>query len=196
MYENSGIAVRNGPEQVYENLRRAQSDIGLGLNLQLLTERREGHRAVYAFRHSLTREAFSDELVGPDRQRAHRDIADAIAHVHRDSLAPVSGLLADHYAEAGEVALAVEYGLRAARTAVASYAHEEGARRYEEILRLIGRESADRLLWLLEAAEAVAESPDHGLAAAFATEARDTARERSDAVAEGRALAALSRLAW
>ena len=170
--------------------------IAEGLRLQLLAERREAHRSVYAFRHALTREAFGDELVGPDRQKVHRRMAEAIARVHAGDLDSVAAELTDHYGAAGDVARAIDFGMRAARRAVSSFACDEACRRYDQTLRLVPPEADKRLAWLLEAAETTVEGLDLRLAAAFASDARDTARHRSDPVAEARALGTLARVAW
>ena len=167
-----------------------------GLRLQLLTERRDGPRVTYAFRHALTREAFADDLVGPHRQRGHLRIAEALVAVHANDLDAVTTELADHYAEAGETQLAIEFGIRAARRAVASFALDEAARRYDRTFRLFQPASVERLSLLLEASDALIESPSRRLAVAFAKQARDLARSGSNPVAEGRALSALSRDAW
>jgi predicted ATPase len=149
-----------------------------GLRLQLLAERRDGRRTVYAFRHALTREAFADDVVGPDRRRAHQRIAEALVEVHAGDLDAVAAELADHYAESGETSLAIEFGIRAARVAVASLALDEAARRYDRTQRLMPPDSPERLSLLLEAADVIVESPQQRrLAAAFANEA--TRRNRA-----------------
>ena len=168
-----------------------------GLGLQLLVERRDGPRTIYAFRHALTREAIVDDLIGPDRQGLHRRLAEALATAHADDLDLVAAELADHFARAGELGLAMEFAIRAARRAAASYALEEAARRYDSALRLLSKNADERLPLLLEAAGALVELPDRRLAVAFATEARQIARARSDPLSEARALAgALRRAAW
>src|SRR5579875_2257103 len=96
-----------------------------GLQLQLLAELRDGPRTTYKFRHALTREALADELVGPDRQHAHRRVAEAMVTVHAPALDAVAAQLADHYEAAGEMGDAIAFGLRAARSAAAGSALEE-----------------------------------------------------------------------
>lgn len=167
-----------------------------GLRLQLLTERRDGPRTVYAFRHALTREAFADEMVGPVRERAHARLAAAITAVHALDLDAFAAQLADHYRHAGEVTQAVVYGSRAARRAASFFALEEAGRQYERALHLLGHDASERLPLLLEAAEVLIDAPDRRLAVAFAGEARDVARERSDLVAEARALDVLEGDLW
>ena len=167
-----------------------------GIRLQLLAEHRDRAEGRYAFRHALTREALGDEIVGPSRQRAHHRLADAIATVHATDLDAVASELADHYAEAGEREEAVEFGLRAARRAAASLAFEEAGRRYERTLRFVTKDGDERLELLVEAATALSAAFNRRMSVAFATEARNLARERSDRIAEARAIRVLDIDAW
>ena len=170
--------------------------VSAGLRLQLLVERREGPLSFYAFRHALTREALADELVGPDRQRSHLRIADAMRKLHDEDLDAVAAELADHYAEAADTRQAVEFAIRAARFACTSYAWDEAGRRYDDALRLMERDSAQRLALLLEAAEAIVDGPDPKLVTALTTEAAELARGKGDPLSEGRALNTLQRKLW
>jgi len=167
-----------------------------GLNLQLLVERRDDAAPRYAFRHALTREALADELVGPDRQHAHQRIAQALAIVHRDDLDPVCAQMADHFSEVGDVAQSVEFNLRAARYAVASFALEEAARRFEWALRHVPDSAPTRLDLLIEAANALIELPERRWAVAFANEALDVARRAGRPRDEVHALEVLGRDAY
>lgn len=170
--------------------------VGDGLRLQLLVERREGRVTTYGFRHALTREALADELVGPERQRAHQRVADSMRAVHLDDLDAVAAELAEHYAEAGDAAAAVEFGARAARLAAASFAMQEAGKQYERTLRLMESESAERLKVLLEAADALMNGPDPQLVLSFSAEAERLARQLGDPVSEGLALTYQQRLMW
>lgn len=157
-----------------------EAAIAAGIEQQLLVERRERGSDFYAFRHALTREAAADQLLGPERRRAHRMIADAIAEVYAGRLDDVAAELADHLAEAGEVERAADAATRAARRAVANGAPDEAVRRFDQALQLLPRDSPDRLSLLLEAARGTEEARDPHQAAAFAREARQLAQERGD----------------
>jgi|GEM_PF-2470325 len=170
--------------------------IAHGLDLQLLVERRDGLTTTYSFRHALTREAFADELLGPQRQRAHALIASAIAEVHAANLNTVAAELADHFSEAGDTDRALEHALQAARAAAASYALDEAGRRYAQALQLMPVDSDGRLPILIEAIELAPDAPDRRLVTSFGTEARALARTRNDAVSEARVLAMLAMVAW
>ena len=179
-----------------QGVEEVEDAIRDGLALQLIAERRDGPSVTFSFRHALTREAMAEEIVGPDRQRAHRRLAEAIKAVNVDSLDSVVAELADHYTRAGLSAPAVEFGLRAAEQAATHFALEEAGRLFEAALRQIPEGDPRRLSVSLDAAQALRDSPDTALAASFAQEARSLARERGDRLAEAQALVALGHVAW
>jgi eukaryotic-like serine/threonine-protein kinase len=169
-----------------------------GLELQLLVEDRDGGRPEYRFRHALTREAFADELVGPDRRRTHRRIAEAILELHEqdDGLAATA---ADHFAAAGDDEAALEQALRAARYAGRAGSASESDHRYDQALRLLpsGADAdARRLELLVEAAGTGDETELSRLRMAFAHEARALAAARSDPSAQAAAINALEHERW
>jgi class 3 adenylate cyclase len=170
--------------------------IEAGLRLQILIERHDYGVPSYAFRHALTREALADEPRGPQRQRARRRIAEALVAVHADEVDAMAAEVADHYADAGEIELCVEYGVRAARAASASWAFDEVVRQWERVVRLSTRTGVSRIDLLLEAADAVGGVPDRKLAAACATEARKLAHEIDDPAREAEALRCLEFDRW
>jgi class 3 adenylate cyclase len=165
-----------------------ESAIAAGIEQQLLVERRERGGIRYAFRHALTREAAGEQLLGPERRRAHRTIADALASVYTDRLDEVAAELADHLAEAGESSRAADAALRAARRAVAKGAPDEAARRFDQALQLLPQDNPERLPLLLEAARGTGEASDLHQAAGFAREARQLAREHGRPALEAEAL--------
>jgi predicted ATPase len=156
----SGLTVTEVNEAVTESM-----------HLQLVAEQHEGAHSDYVFRHALTREALSDELVGPDRRQGHLRLAGAIATVHGAHLDRHAAEIADHYLEGGDVVHAVEFGKRAARVAAASFALDEAGRRYEKTLSLMALDDPDRITVLLDAVAATIEATDRRLGVAFATEA-------------------------
>jgi class 3 adenylate cyclase/tetratricopeptide (TPR) repeat protein len=167
-----------------------------GLRLQLLSEVRDGATTAYVFRHALTREALGDELVGPDRRRAHQMLASAIATVHADELDSFAAELADHFETAQEGASALTFALRAARAAAAAFAGDEADRRFDQALRLMTPTDERRLAVLLEASGRLTTSAVSRMRVAFATEARSLAASRGDAVSEADALLILERDRW
>ncbi len=159
------------------------------LRLQLLAE--GDGVAGYVFRHALTREALADELVGPERRRGHLRIATAIEQVHADDASSYAAELFDHYSRGGDADRAIAWGRRAADAAAASFAVDEAARRYEQVLALMAPADPGRLE-VLEAAVAAPIDAGSAVALAFAREMRRVAHDLGDADAEARAIAALA----
>lgn len=167
------------------------------IDAQLLVEQREERRRQYRFRHNLTREFLAAERVGPDRQDAHSRVARALRDVYADDLPAVAAAVADHHEEAGEFSRAAEMATLAARHAVSERAPQEAIDRYEQALRLIGRDHVDaRVALLVEAAEATVDAEDRRAAAAFASEAERLASERGDCVSEVRAVRVQAQARW
>ena len=177
---------------------RVEEMIAQGLNLQLLTERREVAGSAYMFRHALTREALSDEMIGPDRRQAHLKLAAAIVVARQESLDAHAASLADHYLGGGDQVSAIEWNRRAASAAAASLAAHEAGRRFELVLGLMSPNDPERLAVLLEALTATIDNTgltdvaDARLSLGFATEAQRLAQTLGDAIAETRAIEALA----
>ncbi len=166
-----------------------------GLALQILAERRDANGTRYDFRHALSREAFADELVGPDRRRAHQSIARALADVHAGHLDAVSAAIAEHFAAAHDEAETLEYTLRAARYATSMISVDQADHLYDQVLRLMPTGDPRRLAVTLEAVGRTSSrlSP---LKLAFAEDARRTAHDQGDASAEATALMAIASYRW
>ncbi|HEY6379941.1 MAG TPA: AAA family ATPase [Candidatus Dormibacteraeota bacterium] len=163
-----------------------------GLDHHLLVERHDGPLTRYAFRHALVREALADDLHGPERQRVHGRVAAALVAVHAADADAVAAEVADHHARAGNLAQAGEWSLRAARHASRQYATDAARRHYEAALRLQGGEGPERLVMLLEAAEATSSETERDASGAFAREARELAARLHDPVSEALALDVLA----
>ena len=169
-----------------------------GLDLQLLVEHRDGGRPEYRFRHALTREAFADELVGPDRRRTHRRLAEALVALHGQDDA-LAATVADHFTAAGDDEAALEHALRAARYAGRAGSANEADHRYDQALHLLpaGPDGdARRLELLLEAAGSGDITELSRLRVAFAHEARAMAAARSDPSAQAAAINVLEHERW
>ena len=182
------LAAEVTPEQVDDAIRE-------GLALQILEERREGGRVTYSFRHALSREAFADELVGPDRRRAHLALARAIEAVHADRLDDVAARLAEHCIAAQETSAAAEHSLRAARYASATMSDDDADLWFDQAIRLLP-DGDDRRMAVLDEAIGHVNARLTPMKGAFADELRRVANGRGDAAMESRALDALASMAW
>ena len=123
------LAVAQLPEDdVNEALRAA-----VGANILLLTADGDGYR----FRHSLVREAVSDDLLPGERSRLNRRYAEALESdpslVRADEL---TTRLASHWYSAHDAAKALPVILRASVEARQRYAHTEQLRLLERAMEL------------------------------------------------------------
>jgi ABC-type transport system substrate-binding protein len=105
--------------------------------LQLVVEERGGAEPEYRFRHGLVGEVAYGMLIETRRRELHLQVGEALEDLHRDSPAEVYGLLAFHFAEAGDAARAADYGLRAGDAARIAYANEEALSHYRLALAFL-----------------------------------------------------------
>src|SRR6266700_2681004 len=76
----------------------------------------------FAFRHALTRQAVSAQLLVRERKALHRTIAETFERLYASTLEAHLADLASHFSEAGAWEQALEYGQRAGEKAQALYA--------------------------------------------------------------------------
>ncbi|MET7282554.1 AAA family ATPase [Kribbella sp. NPDC005582] len=127
----------------------------------------------YAIRHDLIREAVYGSLLPGRRRRLHARYAEAISRRSR-----TAAVLAEHWAAAGEAALALQSAWQAAATALTQHAYDEQLHLVERVLTwwddtgepaaLIGAERVEVLLVAVEAAYAAGRAKS---GVAWATEA-------------------------
>ena len=127
-----------------EGLRRALSELQ---RLDLVVEER---RREYRFRHGLVQEVAYRSLLEPRRRLVHGEVGRALKDLHRDSLGEVYGLLAWHFAESDEPAVAVDYLLMAGDTARALFANEEAREFYRQAIELLAEDDSRARATLLK----------------------------------------------
>lgn len=71
------------------------------------------------FRHALTRDSIYEQLLGEERQRLHREVAQALQEIHADVLDERAAEIASHFAAAEQADEARRFGERAAARASA-----------------------------------------------------------------------------
>lgn len=169
---------------------RLDAAIGQAVEVQVLTERRDGPVPYHAFTHALTRDAILADLDAGTVREAHRRLAD---HLEQTDGRASPGLLGDHLVAAGEPRRAFPHVLAAARRAAAGLQPREAARRYEQALHLAPADES--LAVAVEAAE-FGFYADRPQAVSLAERARRLAQAHGDREHEVRALVALARTRW
>lgn len=110
---------------------------------------------IYTFDHSLIRQALSETLRPPQRQRLHRQIGTALEKLNQSRSQPVAlpDELAYHFSQAGEdeTQKAISYSLVAIDNALRVYASEVAVKHYQLILDLLEHDpDVGRRAWILE----------------------------------------------
>lgn len=93
----------------------------------------------FLFRHALIQDTAQASLLKHERKHLHHMVAETMERLYRNSPDESAAVLAHHYAEAGEDAKTVEYGIRAGDAAARVYAHPEARIFYSLALDALGR---------------------------------------------------------
>ena len=96
----------------------------------------EQYERQWAFRHVVLQEVIYDSLSSSDRRELHAKVAEIMLRRTTEGSSDTTAEIARHLEGAGDLARAVEYYLRAAQGAAASYANREALRLYNRALRL------------------------------------------------------------
>lgn len=105
----------------------------------------------YIFRHALVQEAAYASVLRADRRILHRAVGEALEQLYAERREELSGVLAHHFAAAGERDKAVQYHRLAAQQAEARYAYEEALQHLRAALDVLsGEEHVEMRLTLLE----------------------------------------------
>ncbi len=167
------------------------------LERQLVSEERDKHGDRYRFRHALTREATYDDLLGRERRRMHRCVAEVLEQLYAADLDAVIDQLAYHSRQARDVARAVEYTRRAGERAVALFAYRDALAHFEAALDLqdheAPRERAELYRHLGHAAYPLGDVP---LAAKYWAEALRIAEQVGERLLVGELHRWLGRAEW
>jgi tetratricopeptide (TPR) repeat protein len=92
----------------------------------------------YTFRNPLTQEAVYQTILLKRRRAFHRRVGEAMEALYPDHLEGFFGLLAYHFALAGEREKSIHYSRNASKQAVALYAYEDAIQNLLAALELIG----------------------------------------------------------
>jgi len=109
----------------------------------------------YFFRHALVQEATYASILRQDRKKLHLAVGEAFEQLYPDRQEEFYGVLAHHFAAAGEREKGIFYAQRAAQKAEARYAYEEAIQHLRTALKLIepGEQGETHLILLEELAD-------------------------------------------
>ena len=102
-----------------------QRELGRLVEAEIVYQRGLPPQAYYFFKHALIRDAAYESLLKSTRQQYHQRIAQVLEAQFPETAEAQPELLAHHYTEAGLIAQAIPYWLRAGQHAVQRSAHVE-----------------------------------------------------------------------
>jgi tetratricopeptide (TPR) repeat protein len=129
--------------------------LGTLLRMDMIREAARVPEVEYAFRNPLTQEAVYKTILLKRRREFHRRVGEAMETLYPDRIDALFGLLAYHFALAGQPAKAIEYSRLASRQALSLYAYDDALRSLHAALQLVepGDESEVHLELLEELAD-------------------------------------------
>lgn len=164
----------------------------LQLETAQLVRRMVEEEATYIFKHALTQDAAYQSLLQKQRREIHRRVAQAYEAQYADRcLDEFAAVLAQHYAEAGDDAQALDYSIRAGDAAARIYANAEAIASYSQAIEIAQRTNGALLKELYLKRGRVYELMDqHDRALVNYDEMETRARQRDDRAMELMALMA------
>jgi predicted ATPase len=88
----------------------------------------------FVFTHDKIREVLYEEMNPIRRRRLHQRIGESLLNLHANTIDLHAADLAHHFAESGDCARTIQFGIRAAQQAQAVFAHDEAFAYYERAL--------------------------------------------------------------
>ncbi|MGH2809270.1 MAG: ATP-binding protein, partial [Actinomycetota bacterium] len=135
----------------------------------------------YSFRHSLLQEAAYGALLRSERKKLHAGVAEAIEGLYPHRTGELAGLLARHYAEAGDDERTLDYSIMAADDAFARYAISEASAHYRRAADLAaGRPDLDLVHLFLRLGRTLELTDRYEEAVEAYRQLRAIGRERND----------------
>jgi tetratricopeptide (TPR) repeat protein len=124
---------RPSKKSVRENLETQLAQLE---SAQLVHSASEDERT-YVFKHNLTQEAAYESLLLKQRREIHLLVGETYEQLHPDRLDEFAAILAQHYAEGGDVTKTLEYSIRAGDVAMRVYANDEAVMHFARALQLV-----------------------------------------------------------
>jgi tetratricopeptide (TPR) repeat protein len=128
-------------EAVDEGGSELDRHLGTLMRMDLIRESARLPEIEYAFRNPLTQEAVYKTILLRRRRAFHQRVADAMESIYVNRLESLFGMLAHHFALAGEVEKAIEYLRKSATQAFGLFAYEEAIQNLRGALGLIAPEA-------------------------------------------------------
>ncbi len=120
-----------------ENL--VQFDLEQMLINGLIYNENPDQKRSYIFRHALICDVACDSMLNQDRSKVHGRIAEILETRLSDKTESNPRVVADHFASAGVFEKAVNYGIQAAKIALARFLNEETIAHSNKVLEWIGK---------------------------------------------------------
>ncbi len=123
------------------------TDIVKTQNADLIRRERDESSLSYAFKHAIAREAAYELMLGDQRRRLHRALAEWYETTYAESPAPYLSVIAHHWCRSQQKEKAVTALERAGEQALINFANEEAVKCFSEALELSDQnpDTADRL---------------------------------------------------
>jgi class 3 adenylate cyclase/tetratricopeptide (TPR) repeat protein len=112
---------------------------------ELIYQERAIPEEEFSFRHVLTQETVYGGILRRRRMQFHRQVAEGIEGLYRDSVAEYYEHLAYHYQRSGIVEKAVDYLIKAGDKAHQNYANEEALDYYQQALAQLPTAAANQI---------------------------------------------------
>jgi tetratricopeptide (TPR) repeat protein len=124
-------------DAVNEGSTDVDKNVGALLRMDMIREAARVPEVEYTFRNPLTQEAVYKTILLKRRREFHRRVGEAMIELYPDRLEGLYGLLAHHFALAGEREKAIEYSRNESGQAVALYAYDDAIMNLRAALELI-----------------------------------------------------------
>jgi tetratricopeptide (TPR) repeat protein len=123
--------------------------LGALIRLDMIRESARVPELEYAFRNPLTQEAVYKTILHKRRRAFHRRVGQAMEMLFPNRLEGLAGLLAYHFAQAGDRDKAITYARHAAQQAVAVYAYDDAIQNLRKAIALIAPDTVVELQFSL-----------------------------------------------
>jgi class 3 adenylate cyclase/tetratricopeptide (TPR) repeat protein len=137
----ASVIGRNFYRRVLQAVDDGNTDVDKNVNkllrMEMIREAARVPEVEYAFRNPLTQEAVYKTILLKRRREFHRRVGEAMETLYPERLEGLYGLLAYHFALAGDRERAINYSRKESRQAVALYAYDDAVKNLSAALELV-----------------------------------------------------------